>query len=300
MHPWLRAFPEMSYVEAMDSPNLFSMTKKSAPFFAPGVPTFVATIFVILVLWPELARSRELSDRGGLDFSLSTPLRSYPLSGVLTADLGFGQQLWGQQSPWYGYARLGTRVHSAVTYNAVEGVVDVFPVSFLGVRGGHEWIDNQKDYPSYECTATQKCQGQFARRYIEAELTLGAGALFGQFRARRERWTQNGSRAGVDDPTWFVEPSAGLLVNRVGGSQSVGLVSLGWRWSESWATLALYRHVENDEQQSSSFPVLAQQWRQGPWSAVVGGGWFASELKSEGLSVVLALRWSPRPGLSLQ
>lgn len=96
------------------------------------------------------------------DGSVGASLRSYPLSGVVEADAGYGILLWGAQapgSPWYGYLRPVLEGASSVSYNSGLAALEFFPLSILGVRAGGESIENDKVYSAYDCVAYQ-CLGR--------------------------------------------------------------------------------------------------------------------------------------------
>jgi hypothetical protein len=231
----------------------------------------------------------------GYDLNIGGSLRSYPLSGVISVESGYGLLLWGKPSPWYGYLRPRLNVDSAATYNAFDGGLEFYPISFLGGRAGGEAVQNDHDYSAYDCV-TYLCHGRFYRTYVQADLTLGAGPVFMQLRWRRERWTLAEARA-----VRFIEPTSGFALDGLGDAETIYRGLLGVKLAPGWAVLAGLTYAESGVDHGlMRFPFALVRYTRGPWSAGVGGGVFSSPLKREEASALLFLNWEIKPSLTLR
>jgi hypothetical protein len=247
-------------------------------------PTFVGFLLCFLISLPAHA---------GFDANLGAIVRSYPLSGVVDGELGYGVLLRGEANhPLSSYLRARAYGTTAGIYNSMEGALEFFPLAIAGIRAGGEVVSNARDYPAYDCEKYD-CRGQFHRTYIETELTVGAGPIFAQGRWRRERWTQK--EKGILD---FVEPTSGIAIKAEGESQTIYIGVLGYKVSPKWTVLGVLRYAESDRQEGwSRFPYAVVRFNEGRFSYGVGAGQFESHLKNEGLSVLGLIRWEFSPSL---
>jgi hypothetical protein len=232
-----------------------------------------------------------------VDLALGAQYRSYPLSGVAYANIGYGLLLWGDtSSPWYGYVRPRVEASSAATYNSVDGGLEFYPVSFLGVRAGGESIQNDSDYHAYDCVKYD-CQGRYYRSYINAELSLGAGPVFLQGRYRREKWSE--SHQGTKS---FVEPTGGFALPFTGTSETIFRGILGVKLTAHWAVLAGYNSARADSlhDEISRLPFGMIRYSTERLTVGLGGGSFSSPLKEREAMVVAYLEWTIWPSLSLR
>ena len=271
---------------------LIVFCKKYLPLFSGDVfknsaTTFVSSIIVFIGFLPNAVAETDLM--------VGASTRSYPLSGVLEAELGYGLMLWGSQgSPWYGYSRLELSGSTAATYNGGMVAVELFPLSFLGARAGGESMQNDQDYRAYDCLANV-CQGRFYRRFFEAEISLGAGPLFIQGRWRRDHWTQSEPTHGN-----FIDPTSGLVMEALGDMQTVYQALLGLKLSSDWTLITGLRYAHNEAGAISRFPFLLSRWKSGSVTYALGGGAFKSDLKPMEGSVVAFIQWEIWPSLALQ
>ncbi len=257
--------------------------------FGDSLRVHVTTI-VSLILF-------SLTAHAGSDLNIGGSLRSYPLSGVIDVDAGYGILLWGSgpgSSPWYGYLRPRLDASTAVSYNSLDAALEFYPLSFLGGRAGGEAIQNDHDYSSYDCV-TYICQGRFYHTYVLAEVTLGAGPVFGQFRWRRERWSQRETTA-----TAFIEPTAGFALAGADDSETIYRGMVGVKLGSSWSLAGVLVYSQMDSTHGiSRFPFAVVRYISGPLSVGVGAGSFSSPLKREEASGVLFLNWEIKPSLAL-
>lgn len=233
----------------------------------------------------------------GSDLSLGSSARSYPLSGTVDIDGGYDFLLWGSSSggsPKYGYLRPHLDGSTTISYNSLGASVDFFPISFLGARAGGEGIQNDADYKAYDCLS-YICRGRFYRTYVQADLTLGAGAFFAQGRWRREHWARQ-----TQSLTPFIEPTSGLALAGQGDSQTVYRGMIGAKVSLNWSVAAVLVYGQNDSNNGiSRFPFALIRYTAGAFSAGLGGGAFSSSLKTQEGSALVFLRWDIKPSLAL-
>lgn len=251
---------------------------------------FCATTFVSVLLLHSVANA-------DLDLSISTTARSFPLSGIIEAESGYGITLWGTSggdSPFYGFVRPRAIAGSAATYNSLDGALEVFPISFLGARAGGESIQNDDNYSDHDCENFD-CKGRFYRTYVESELMLGAGPVFLQAAWRRERWTRKAPTA-----TSFIEPTSGFALAGDGDNETVYRGLVGYKISDKWTILGALRYSEAEKTESfSRFPYGVVRFSKDDFSAGVGGGVFESSLKKPTGAGVVFLKWEPRKSVAL-
>lgn len=252
----------------------------------PWAPAIVI-LAMISVIAPIKARAE-------FDLTVGALYRSYPLSGIAEVESGYGFLLWGTaREPFSGFIRPRIYANSAVSYNSLDGALEIFPLAFLGVRAGGEGIQNDRRYTSYDCE-TYQCLGREYRTYVETEFSLGAGPLFGQFQWRRESWSQ--ARPSDGD---FIDPTSGIVMAARGDRQTVFRGLIGLKLSDDWAVLGLYRYAQSEPGDISRSPTLFLRFRTGGLSMGVGGGAFGSPIKRNEANVQAYIRWSVWPSLAL-
>jgi len=231
------------------------------------------------------------------DLSLGGTTRSYPLSGVVEAEAGYGVLVWGDtSSPFYGYTRAAISGASSITYNSGQAMIELFPVSILGARAGYESIQNSADYTAYECEIYQ-CKGGFARRFVEGELTVGAGPVFLQGRARREQWSRSQDKNGPKD---FIDPTSGLALNESNKTENVYTAIAGFKINDHWQLLGGLRYAVDEKDHTSRFPFAAVGYRYNSLTLRLGAGSFESELKVQKLSALATINWEVLPSLAIK
>lgn len=232
----------------------------------------------------------------GGDLRLGGVFRSFPLSGVMEAEAGYGVLLrGGAGSPFSSYTRLKIDGSSAGIFNSAGAALEFFPLAFVGARAGGEALQNDQKYSAYDCDAYE-CLGRSYRMYFETELTLGAGRFFVQGRWRRQHWTR-GARLSPD----YVEPTSGLVLAGDGDDETIYIGAAGVRVSPRWTVLAALRYAESDRFQGlSRFPYIVLRFKQGAFSIGAGGGMFDSSLKDRDFAAVGMLSWEIVPSLGLK
>lgn len=255
------------------------------------------TAIVILLVFSLMISINSSAD---MDLSVGSTFRSYPISGVLEAESGYGFLLWGvSRTALSGYVRPRVSAASSVSYNSLDGALEVFPLSFLGIRAGGEAIQNDRQYSAYDC-ALYRCTGRFYRTYVEGEISLGAGPVFAHGRWRRERWSE---RDGSHDHERFIDPTSGLSLGSEGQSETVAYALVGLKLDPSWSVMAAVRYAESNLGATtvSRMPLGLLRYHQADsgLSVTVGGGTFESSLKKDEVTVFTSVQWEILPSLKL-
>lgn len=105
--------------------------------------------------------------------------RTLPALGAeVYADAGYSQLLWGKREAGdknvlFGLIRPAIGASSSAVINSVKAEVEIFPVSFIGVVIGRQYIHSNYDFPFFNCDQVI-CQGDFTRNYVETKMALGA------------------------------------------------------------------------------------------------------------------------------
>jgi hypothetical protein len=238
-----------------------------------------------------------------LDFMLESTGRHYPLGGATYLEAGDSRLLWGgdaqgrppEEGAAYGYWRPSLGVTYADYYRGARAQVDLFPVAFFGVRGGARLVDNNGDYPAFDCgPGGDRCRGRYTATYAEARLALGAGPWFGAATGKITQMERRDSKRGP-----FVEPSAGLLLSAQGDRLREINAYLG-RSFGPWS--AVYNQYYADTRDRAGFTrmhLLSASYRRGSLRFTAGAGAFRSELKPWRPTLAGALTWTPLPSAGL-
>lgn len=112
-----------------------------------------------------------------LDLNTGVQLRSYPsLGGEFYAQSGYNFVWWGQgnkKNPLYGLIRPAIDLQSSVVINSITPRFEFYPISFLGIVAGKQFINsNYTDFPFYNCDEV-RCEGKFTKDFIEYKMALG-------------------------------------------------------------------------------------------------------------------------------
>lgn len=261
---------------------------KFTPRFRGDVFKLCATTIVIFSSGNALAESK-------FDYWLGGQIRSFPLGGVIEGESGYNTLLWGDAaSPFHGYLRPRLYGSSAATWNSLDGALEFFPLAILGVRGGVEMIQNDKDYSDHNC-GLYDCQGRFYRKYVETEFTVGAYDFFLQGRWRRENWTKK-EKFQKD----FIDPTSGIAMQSGGDAQTVYFGILGYKFTPTWTGLFITRYAEGTNlQKFSRFPYAVAKYSQGNFSIGGGAGFFQSSEHNQEISFVGFFKWEIAPSLAI-
>lgn len=254
-------------------------------------------IFVLGLMFasPRLALAQ-------VDLQIETALRSYPLSGNLQGEMGYGIPLWGNattsssanRSPWYGYVRPAIQLATTGNYNAGEVSLDFFPISFLGVKAGAGLWQMTAKYEAYDCELIQ-CKGKFNHQFIEAKAGFGVGPVFLLARGKIEDFQQ--------DPLQqkdFIEPTLGMIAHRDGDRIRSATGVLGATLNDHWLIAAIWAEGVTEKQKGfSRTQLLTVNWKGPSLSLVVGAGAFESSIKDREFTAVGVIRWNIWPSIEL-
>ncbi|MCB0415085.1 MAG: hypothetical protein KDD50_12175 [Bdellovibrionales bacterium] len=235
-----------------------------------------------------------------VDYHSRTFMRSYPFGGGVEFESGYNVLVWKRgvgspsaMNPWYGFVRPSLQFATAGSFNEYSFKLDLFPISFLGLKFGTSDYQNFKNYSAYDCVNYQ-CLGHFRIQYAELNLIYGKGPYFGFFKAKQQNYTLlemlTSNRA--------IEPSSALLLSAQGDMVYKYISGLGYRQSDRLAFTLLYlRAVVSDQKSETKLVNASYKWDE--YQAGVSLGEFQSDLSSRGTTVVLQLGWNPKPSLEL-
>lgn len=173
-------------------------------------------------------------NEGGFDFSVSTNYRTFPKSGSVELDLGYGRVWWGSpQTPFYGFYRVSLNPEGVEDYFSGQLQLEIFPVSFLGIRFARSWIQNHLDYKDYDCI-TFICRGYFEADKLEVPLYLKFKSIL-LFSAFRKSFWNYKSLNSAGTLTEFIEPTSGLPLDLAQTSHITQWQGgVFWQASASW------------------------------------------------------------------
>jgi hypothetical protein len=237
----------------------------------------------------------------GFEPSVEIGARSYPLSGALNVDLAYSIPVWGEAGfgePWFGYIQPSITGTTAGSYNSGKAELALFPISFLGVAGGAEAINNGQDYKAYDCDA-YNCRGKFWRAYASTTLGLAAGPVFLVGKGKIERLHQDPDQT-IDTGLDFIEPTSGLAAHKDGDLLYTAGGMLGCKIGEAWRIAYAYSWSRMQEVAGQSQTNLGLVvWDTGTWQIAAGLGTFHSELKDKEATGIVRIQWQPLPRLGL-
>ncbi len=213
-------------------------------------------------------------------------------------DLGYSTEIWGtggsEANPWFGYLRPSVTGFTAGSYNSGRAMLEIYPVSFLGIEGGAEAISNTNEYKAYDC-ATYNCLGKFWTTFAGATLIAGAGRVFLVAKGKVVNLRQHPAQSAN-----FIEPTSGLVAQRQGDQLTVASGAAGLKVSQSWSVIYAYARSEMKEIESSSEMHLGiLSWKSGDWRISAGGGTFRSDIKERQGTGILRIEWRATPQLGL-
>ncbi|MFY7994212.1 MAG: hypothetical protein ACOVP4_13025 [Bacteriovoracaceae bacterium] len=197
------------------------------------------------------------------DLSVGTQGRTLPALGAeLYADAGYGQVLWGEREAGdknvlFGLIRPSLGVSTSAVINSVKAEIEVFPISFLGLAIGRQFIHSNFDFPFFDCDQVT-CQGEFTRNYVETKIALGARGWvtllsykFDTLRAsKKSRPIADWRHVIVGEPGEEVQIERKALIAKMMGHHMVGLLLENVRFEgsgemkESYAAVYQYKPAE--------------------------------------------------------
>ena len=237
----------------------------------------------LFTAWPALAH---------YDFEANFSGRAYPIGGTINLEGGYGFSVWGdsaveEKSPFYGYIRPGYQASTAFSYNSGEIYVDLFPISFVGLRLGQEWITNNKEYKDYDCQRLN-CEGEFGKQYLEARLAGAYKEAFFATRLRRSELSSN------DQTKNFPEEVMGLEASAKGDQVEIITTIVGVKLYPDWALLALNVYGQMDKLKGiSRMTTINLTYRWDQYRVMAGVGEFNSPLAHREVTGLFLFSWTP-------
>lgn len=227
------------------------------------------------------------------DFNMSSQLRSYPLSGLVSTETGYGRVLWGDpesKSPFYGYIRPSLDTGAAPHFHTYGGHLELFPVSFFGFIIGQNEIKNKRDYTAYPCEFFL-CQGRFSEAYVEGRVYLAYENFFTAYFYKSSKMTEKNK----DKPELsYIHPVSGLALKREEDRLTTQVGVLGYELSESLRAFLLGIHYRSDEfEEQSHLWALNLAYKKGSISVSMGVGEFKSPIKKKRPTALFQISWSP-------
>lgn len=154
----------------------------------------------------------ENSAHAEFDLSVGGYSRSYPLGGSAELNMGYSLVLWGQSaSPFLGYIRLATDIEGVVDYFSSTAKIEIFPVSFLGVRAGQAFSQSHLDFDEFDCEVFL-CRGKFTENFYEVPLFLAYSDFIFSSSYRVGNWRSDKDNMSALK-TEFIDPTSGLNLN---------------------------------------------------------------------------------------
>ena len=237
------------------------------------------------------------------DVSVGLGGRTYPKSGSLEATAGYSYVFWGDYkesgdlNPWYGYVRPYVKPGLSTNYNSLEAGVELFPVSFLGVRAFNKQASNTGNIEAFDCQVID-CQYDTDNTTTEVDLVLGYKSVFLGARLGNQKFEES---EVPNQTTPIIDVRSALTwIPNEDDELDYTFCFLGYRISEEWQTIALYNKYEIErtgDESESAYLFVNKNW--GKLSTGIGVGTFESEVKEEKTSVIFSLKWTLLKGPSL-
>lgn len=113
------------------------------------------------------------------DLSLGLQGRSAPSLGAeVYAESGYNLVWWGKKEKTkdvlYGLIRPSLSFSSSGVINSAKAELEFFPVSFLGIAAGRQFIHSNYEFPFFDCEQVV-CKGRYERNFVEGKMALAAG-----------------------------------------------------------------------------------------------------------------------------
>ena len=234
--------------------------------------------------------------RADFDASFESFLRSFPLSGYADVQLGYDQLIWGSNSSsfMYGYVRPFAEVDTAGAYNSGMVALDYYPISFLGVRGGKEWIQNDSRFRDYRCDL-YACEGSRSREFFQINAVAGYRLWFLTGMARWDRWIQKHPEFGD-----AVDSNTGLAAQGTGDTQLTVRGFTGIQVAPEWTAVIGFQYAQMTRHFGVSRLLMGgPRWRRETVTIFGGLSEFQSTESDGGWGAYVGFSWEPFPSLAI-
>jgi hypothetical protein len=264
--------------------------------------TLIQNFLICLALIVSAIPSRAAEKNSGLDYFAGFGIRSMPFGAAGYAEAGSNHLLYGDyanpEEVFYGYLRPGVRLTSAISINAADAFISVYPVSFLGFTFGSAITHRSKDQSGNADCSLYQCDGDLRTMYGAVDLTLGAK---GYFVVTHLVWTDFWPSGDGED---FYEDGA-VLIGRRGYDRTFEqtytagkkipnarledfFIGFGGRRTEAHGTGSFSERIS-----------LVGGHRQGAWRWTYAAGVHRSSLQALAPAFGVAVEWIGREGLAL-
>ncbi len=248
------------------------------------------SLLVLLLIFPFAATAQ-------FDLSLETLARSFPQAAYIKATGGYGVPLWDKRdkSPvLYGFARPMVSLRSSGIINAIDGRLEVYPISIFAIMAGRETVlRDATKLSTFDCELID-CQGTVTKDYIGGRLALKYKSTFLMTEMRTMSLSFNRPNRRFTDELSTLEagPSKDHLVTFLG--------ILGQEINEhnSAALLRMQNSMANTDQKSSMTFLLWQHKNQNH-TFFTGPGIFNTRADEQVFSFLFLWNWKPEKGLLL-
>lgn len=148
-------------------------------------------ISLVLSLCSWIESQAAASIAHGIDSHASLSTQSYPLGGMLTGDIGYGQKFWSAEpdsadtldsnaSPnWhYGYLHPDFELKTTAVTNRLTGAIEFYPISIFGLSaGGGADFSNYNRFSGLDCSRIA-CEKTLMFQFLQAKFIGGIGKFF--------------------------------------------------------------------------------------------------------------------------
>jgi hypothetical protein len=232
-------------------------------------------------------------------FDLATGIqaRSLPMiGGEIYAESGFNQLLWGTKKTTqdfkYGLIRPSLGVSTSAVINSAKAELEFFPISFLGIAVGRQYLHSNFDFPFFDCEEVT-CQGEFIRNFVETKLALAHKGWIAltNYKVDTLRSPQKDRPQGdwrnviLGDPGTEVQHEKKLLIGKMFSQHMVGI-------------LAEHAQFEGSKEAKEGFTAVYQLRRENT-SYMFGLGSFRTSQQGQGVILYFRLHHLLIPSLKL-
>jgi hypothetical protein len=217
--------------------------------------------------------------------------RTYPVAGIGYTQVGYSKKMYGS-GIWEGFTRLYGELEGTTNYLGYSGAIEVFPVSFLGLRVGTNTQDNRSSYKSFNCKV-RNCEGTYTEEFVEGDFAVKWANVFAFGRMRKSIWEESKDRGGVAEEEEWIEPGSGLAMPQEELQEVMGFRwGVGYDWSANWKLMFVQqRYWADTPDQKSTLSLGMVKYSAGDFSVTGGLGNYSSDLKSNGTTGILGVKY---------
>ena len=245
-------------------------------------------LFLALSLTPFVKSQAAATVSHGVDSHASLSAQSYPLGGMLTGAIGYGQKIWSAESnsadrvdigdssespDWhYGYLRPAFELKTTAVTNRLTGALEFYPISIFGLSaGGGADLSHYNHFTGIDCSRVT-CGGTLMFQFFQAKLIGGIGKLIFTATARYDSYyTREATHSFYDYMSYLIgQPGHDDL-------KSLTLLSL-YRLNDTWSLggVGIFQQMVLSHGNNSEVFVVGNYTR-GPWQLSMGFGDFHSD-----------------------